>query len=112
MMELHVRRMRDYLAKAAEAGGFVADEVVWMPQGRYMAVGGSGVEVALSSERSGSQSWAIREVYDVADLVDGGTRPVIETISMHPVGDEATVARSAALRAVERRIDLALDEAA
>ncbi len=109
MMEVHVRRMRDYLTKAMEAAGF-AEDVTWAQQGRYFTVEGTGVDVALKLGRKGEE-WLLREVYDIADLRDGNQVPVVETVSTHPVGQEVDVARAAALRAVERRIDQALDEA-
>lgn len=110
-MEAHVRRMRDYLTKAMEAAGFGGEDVSWAAQGRYFTVDGTGVDVALQRNAAGD-AWALREVYDVADLQEGGHKPIVETISLHPVGQESVVARAAAIRAVERRIDMALDESA
>lgn len=109
-MEVHVRRMRDYLGRAMQAAGFDAGELTWAGQGRYFTVEGTGIDVALVRS-GGGESWALREVYDIADLQEGGHRPVVETVAAYPVGQESTAARAAAIRAVERRIDLALDEA-
>lgn len=108
MMEPHVRLLRDFLGVAMEAAGVAkAADVDFERGGRFFTVAGTGVEVVLEKSK-----WRVREVYDVADLQNGGTRVVEETVGSVAVGDETLAAKMAAMRAVERRIESAIDEMA
>jgi hypothetical protein len=107
MLERHVRLMRTYLSKTMVAAGFAPGDVAYEQQGRYFTIDGSSIEVA-----SGAGKWILREVFDTADLQDGGVRPVVSEVARFDVGHEMTVAREAALLAVRRRIDTALEESA
>jgi len=99
-----------FLGKAMAAAGF-QEVPEWFPQGRYYTVPDTGIDVALELGRNG-EVWSLREVYDVSDLAEGGFKPVNETVSRVPVGQEMAMAKEAAMRAVERRVDKAIDEAA
>ena len=105
MMERNVRLMRTYLVKAFVAAGFAPGDVSYEQQGRYFTVDGSSVEVALAAGK-----WILREVYDLADLQDGGLRPMVSEVARFEGGSEMTVAREAAMLAVRRRIDVAMEE--
>lgn len=106
MMERHVRTLRDLLGVAMEAAGVArAGDVGYDSAGRFFLVEGTGIEVVL--EKS---TWRVREVYDVADLKEGGSRVAEETVGTARVGEEGLAAKLAALRAVERKIDGAIDE--
>jgi len=105
MLERHVRLMRTYLVKAFVAAGFAPGDVSYEQQGRYFTIDSSSVEVASVADK-----WILREVYDLADLQDGGVRPMVSEIARFDVGSEMTAAREAAIVAVRRRIDVAMEE--
>ena len=112
MLERHVRLMRTYLTKTVVAAGFGPGDVGYQPQGRYFTIDGSSVDVASGNTRETEGKWILREVYDLADMQDGGVRPVVSEVRRYDVGMEMTVARDAAALAVQKRIDLALEESA
>jgi hypothetical protein len=109
MLEKSVRLMRTYLMKAAVAAGFAPGDVHYEQQGRYFVLDGSSVEVAQGNGAA-TDKWILREVYDLADLQDGGVRPTVSEVRRYDVGQEMTVAREAAMLAVQKRIDVALEE--
>ena len=105
MLEPHVRQLRDFLGIAMEAAGVArAADVDYDRARRFFSVAGTGIEVALEKA-----TWRVREVYDVADLANGGTRIVEETIVTVSIGEETGAATAAAMRAVQRRIEAAID---
>jgi len=112
MMEHHVRVMRGYLGAVMEAAGIAGpDDIKFETRGDFFTVAGTGVEVALGGSAD-KPCWIVREVYDIADLRDGGYRTVVETIEECPIQFDAKAAKLAAMRAVSRKIDLALEDAA
>jgi hypothetical protein len=104
-----ITRMRQML-EAAVAGAQVRGDrgIAYDEGGLFFSVGDSGIEVALEQTSSGDL-WRVREVFDIADTVNGGFRTVAGTVSVHHVGDELAVSKSAVMKMIERRIDSALD---
>lgn len=110
MSSKHVARMRDLLAPAVESLGFPEGSVVIL--GELITVGDTGLVVEIAPS-GGRPKWHVRERYSVADLRRGGAmQEMVDTIMVASLGEEALVAKAAAMSVAERRIDAAIDDAA
>ena len=109
-MQLQLKRMRKLLTAACQAVS-LPGEVLWDERTSTFGVPGSGVEIALE-KRGDKMGWRVREVYEVADLREGGHRPVEDVIARLMMGDEVEATRQAVMRALARRLEIALDAAA
>ncbi|AOG02905.1 hypothetical protein BSY19_5100 (plasmid) [Bosea sp. RAC05] len=109
-MQRHLKRLKKLLAAACESVS-IQGEIQWDAASSTFGIPGSGVEIAVETRDSGF-GWRVREIYEVPDLRDGGHRPVEDVIARLMPGDEVEATRLAVLRAVSRRLDIALDAAA
>lgn len=101
------------LLKAALAGAGVPDaQVGYDKAGAFFSLGQSGVEVAIERRDGRNWVWLVREIYDFADLEEGGHRPVGATVNVFKVGDEISAAKCAVMRVIEIRVDGGLDAVA
>lgn len=109
-MQRHLKRMRKLLTAACESVA-LQGAVIWDERTSTFGISGTGVEIAVET-RDGSPAWRVREIYEVADLREGGHRPVEDLIARLMPGDEVEAVRLAVMRALSRRLDIALDAAA
>lgn len=111
-MEKSITRMASMLNAALEGSSLGGDlDVRFDETSRIFVIGESGVEVVLETDGASSK-WRVREIYEVADIQEGGTKPVGATVALVHIGDEMIAAKDAVMRVASRRIDAALDAVA
>ena len=108
-MDKHASRLKSML-KATIEGALIgnASEIAYDEAGLVFSIGDSGIEIALEDSPSGAR-WRVRELYEVADVEEGGHHNVGATVILVHVGDEMIAAKAAVMRMIERRIDAVID---
>lgn len=108
-MDKHATKLKAMLHAALDGANVRnAGDVTYDENTLVFALGASGVEVVLEDSPEGGR-WRVRELYEVADVEEGGHHNVAGTVSLVHVGDEMIAAKAAVMKLIERRIDTSID---